>query len=159
MTIEDKDNAMFNNSKQKNKDDDYYGYYNSNDIMGSKKKINVISNNNNDNGIYIISQPKIKNENDITLNQDVSFTDNQSYRGADVTLNHGNNLNDVSLGGGNLLNENDITINENTIDFGDESSKMDVSFLPGDIIPSFVNRSNTMQSFDDKKMEDDVSFM
>ena len=169
----DENVPRFGNDKLiNNKDDEYYGYYNSNDIMGKNKKNIIIKNNNinndnNDNGnndIYTVCKPKIiKNDNEIKMDQtfqeinanidDVSLN-NQTFKNDD-TFNQGNN-NDVSLGGDNV---NDITINENTIDYQyDNVNKMDVSFLPGDIIPSF-NKINTNKSFKTKKNDDEVSFM
>ena len=51
-----------------------------------------------------------------------------------------------------------ITINENTIDYGNDTfNKMDVSFLPGDIVPSFATKA--INNSAPKKEEDDVSFM
>lgn len=173
MTFEERDTAFFNNTemsfaknKQRDiKDDDYYGYYNKKDIMGKKKAAN---NNEEDNGIYTtISQPKIKNENDITYDQtfqdisvnDVTLDNNPTFKDREFSLNPANNAKDVSLIENNNNIENNQTINENTIDYGDDMDKMDVSFLPGDIIPSFANKNSVSNSFMNKKLEDDVSFM
>ena len=161
MTFEDRDNAFFNNAEMsyakikqmKKKDEEYYGYYNKTDILGKKKTSNNTQENNNDDddGIYTLSEPKIKNENDISVNQtlqDLSFNgvtlNNQTFKNNDTSFNQGNGL-DVTLSGNN--NEMDITINENTIDYGNETfSKMDVSFLPGDIVPSVGNKNNNNDS-------------
>ena len=169
LTFEERDTAFFNNTEMsfvnnkqmKKKDEEYYGYYNKTDIMGKKKNASNNNEDNDDNGIYTISQPKIKNENDMTINQtfqDVSINDvtlsNQTFKNND-TLNPGNNGLDVTLHGNN---ENDITINENTIDYGNDTfNKMDVSFLPGDIVPSFATKA--INNTAPKKEEDDVSFM
>ena len=161
LTFEERDTAFFNNTEMsfvnnkqmKKNDEEYYGYYNKTDIMGKKN----VSNNNeesDDNGIYTISQPKIKNENDMTINQtfqDISVNDitlnNQTFKNND-TLNPGNNG----------LDENDMSINENNIDYGNETfNKIDVSFLPGDVVPSFATKTNINAA--PKKEEDDVSFM
>ena len=166
MTFEDRDTAFFNNaelsfvnSKQmKKKDEEYYGYYNKTDIMGKKKTSNNNIEDNNDSGLYTVYHPNIKNENDESINQtfqDVNANDislnNQTFKINDSSFNQGNNGLDVTLSGNN--NENDITINENTIDYGDETfSKLDVSFLPGDIVPSFATKTT-------KKNDDNVSFM
>ena len=170
MTFEDRDTAFFNNaelsfvnSKQmKKKDEEYYGYYNKTDIMGKKKTSNNNIEDNNDSGLYTVYHPNIKNENDDSINQtfqDVNANDislnNQTFKINDSSFNQGNNGLDVTLSGNN--NENDITINENTIDYGDETfSKLDVSFLPGDIVPSFATKTNTFAA---KKNDDNVSFM
>ena len=146
-------------NKKDKKDDDNYGNYNNNDILeksknkDADKNKNIINNNFNENDIYTVSQPKIKNENDQTFNNinvnDISLN-NQTMKNNDITLNQGENSADVSLYGNNI---NDITINDNAIDYGNENiNKLDVSFLPGDVIPSFYNHEN-------KKMLDDVSFM
>lgn len=159
MTFEERDTAFFNNEtnvdkkKQKKQDEEYYGYYNSNDITGKKNK-NKINENNNDNdsgGIYTNVTAKIKNENDIIINQENQYDEDEN----DITLNNQTFKGNVTLLGNNM-NENDITINENTIDYGnDMDNKMDVSFLPGDIIPSFVNKNDTTT----KSLVNDVSFM
>ena len=151
-------------NKKDNKDDDYYGYYNDNDILGKsqnknkEKNTNLINNDNdneNDNDIYTVCKPKIKNENDQTFqntnSNDISLN-NQTIKNNnnDITLNQGENPDDVSLCGNNA---NDITINDNAIDYDNENiNKLDMSFLPGDVIPSFNHREN-------KKLLEDVSFM
>ena len=142
INFEDRKTTSFNNpvnqKLMQKKDDDYYGYYNTNDIMGKKKTSNEENQEGKDNDLYTVCQPKIKNENDITLNQGENINND--------TIN--NQAFDVTFVGNN---ENDITINENTIDYGNEIfNKLDVSFLPGDIVPSFINK---------KKVEEDVSFM
>ena len=145
-------------NKKNNKDDDYYGYYNDNDILGKsknkneEKNKNIINNNINENDIYTVCQPKIKNENDQTFNNinanDISLN-NQTMKNNDITLNQGENSNDISLCGNNI---NDININDNAIDYDNENmNKLDVSFLPGDVIPSFYNH--------ERKTLNDVSFM
>ena len=143
INFEDRKTTNFNNPANKKlmqkTDEEYYGYYNSNDIMGGKKSsTEKMPEESKDDGLYTVCQPKIKNENDITLNQGENINND--------TIN--NQAFDVTFVGNN---ENDITINENTIDYGNETfNKLDVSFLPGDIVPSFINK---------KKVEEDVSFM
>lgn len=152
-----------------NKDDEYYGYYNTNDIMGkNKKNVNKNNNINNEGDIYTVCKPKIiNNDNELKTNQtfqeinaniDETGSINQTFKNDDSFF-QGNN-NDMSLGGDNI---NDITINENNIDYeydnvNDTVNKMDVSFLPGDIVPC-LKKSNTDKSFFSKKNEGDVSFM
>ena len=146
-------------NKKNNNEDDYYGYYNDNDIIGKSNKNNEVKNKNiiindninNENDIYTVCQPKIKNEDDQTF-QNISVNDvtinNQTMKNNDITLNQGDAGVDVSLCGNNV---NDITINESVIDY-DNMNKMDVSFLPGDVIPRF-SKCSTNKNFDE------VSFM
>ena len=181
-TYEERNTAYFheeesNFGKKRNKknDDEYYGYYNNNDILGKNNKNknnNIISTNNtnnnnkNDDGIITVCQPKIENENE---NQN-DMTFDQTFQNVntninDMTLNNNKNQskinnNDVTLFENNM---NDITINENTIEYDNNETfnKMDVSFLPGDIIPS-INHANTKKSIDlksNENIENDVSFM
>ena len=153
------DNSQLPQFGTSNKNDKKHGHHNNNDILGksknkdAEKNKNIINNNINENDIYTVCQPKIKNENDQTFNNintnDISLN-NQTMKNNDITLNQGENSADVSLCGNNI---NDITINDSAIDYGNENmNKLDVSFLPGDVIPSFYNHEN-------KKMLDDVSFM
>ena len=148
INFEDRKTTTFNNPANKKlmqkTDEEYYGYYNSNDIMGGKKSSTEKKPEEKEDGLYTVCQPKIKNENDITINQ--------ISQGKNININ--NQSLDVTLGGNN---ENDITINENTIDYGNDTlNRLDVSFLPGDIVPSVINRTNTTIM---KNNEEDVSFM
>ena len=148
INFEDRKTTNFNNPANKKlmqkTDEEYYGYYNSNDIMGGKKTSTEKKPEEKEDGLYTVCQPKIKNENDITINQ--------ISQGKNININ--NQSLDVTLGGNN---ENDITINENTIDYGNDTlNRLDVSFLPGDIVPSVINRTNTTIM---KNNEEDVSFM
>ena len=147
INFEDRKATSFNNPANKKlmqkTDEEYYGYYNSNDIMGGKKTSTEKKqeDKDKDDGLYTVCQPKIKNENDITINS--------ISQGKNININ--NQSLDVTFTGNN---ENDITINENTIDYGNDTlNKLDVSFLPGDIVPSVINRTTI------KNNEEDVSFM
>ena len=134
----------------------------------NKKNVNKNNNINNEGDIYTVCKPKIiNNDNELKTNQtfqeinaniDETGSINQTFKNDDSFF-QGNN-NDMSLGGDNI---NDITINENNIDYeydnvNDTVNKMDVSFLPGDIVPC-LKKSNTDKSFFSKKNEGDVSFM
>lgn len=155
MDLDSIDNShipQFGTSNKKGKKGDDNDILGKSKNKGAEKNTNIINNNINENDIYTVCQPKIKNENDQTFNNinadDISLN-NQTMKNNDITLNQGENSADVSLCGSN---NDDITINDNAIDYGNENiNKLDVSFLPGDVIPSFCNH--------DKKMLDDVSFM
>ena len=134
----------------------------------NNKNIEIIKNNENNNNdendnnpIYTVCKPKIKNENDISVNQTFSEAiinedslNNQSFKNQDMTLNPDINNMDVTLNG-----EIDITICENTIEYENDNVNMtDVSFLPGDIIPTIIKKTNN-KNISNEKMEDEVSFM
>ena len=94
--------------------------------------------------MYSTSTTLLLVKNETTTEKDDTINQN------DITLNQGENPDDVSLCGNNA---NDITINDNAIDYDNENiNKLDMSFLPGDVIPSFNHREN-------KKLLEDVSFM
>ena len=126
-------------------------------------KENNINDENNSNSIYTVCNPIIKNENDVTINPTFSESNNindmslnnQTFKNEDVTLNQDFNDMDVTLNN----NINDLTICENTIDYeNDNVNRMDVSFLPGDIIPTIIKKSGTNKSTNNQII-DDVSFM
>ena len=138
----------------------------------NQNKIMINNNNNNNqnnindennNSIYTVYKPQIKNENDITINQ--TFTDdnlnnmsvnNQTFNNNDVILNQDDNDMDVTLNN----NMNDITICENTIEYeNDNVNRLDVSFLPGDIIPTVLKKGSTKKSVNNSSIVEDVSFM
>ena len=134
----------------------------------NNKNIEIIKNNENNNNdendnnpIYTVCKPKIKNENDISVNQTFSEAiinedslNNQSFKNQDMTLNPDINNMDVTLNG-----EIDITICENTIEYENDNVNMtDVSFLPGDIIPTIIKKTNN-KNISNEKIEDEVSFM
>ena len=134
----------------------------------NNKNIEIIKNNENNNNdendnnpIYTVCKPKIKNENDISVNQTFSEAiinedslNNQSFKNQDMTLNPDINNMDVTLNG-----EIDITICENTIEYENDNANMtDVSFLPGDIIPTIIKKTNN-KNISNEKIEDEVSFM
>ena len=96
INFEDRKTTTFNNPANKKlmqkTDEEYYGYYNSNDIMGGKKiSTEKKQEENKDDGLYTVYQPKIKNENDITINQ--------ISQGKNININ--NQSLDVTLGGNN----------------------------------------------------------
>ena len=175
-TTQDKrDSIEFNLQINKNNindtgDDDYYSHYNFNDILGNRKKTNnKKEKDNKKNDIYSVCESKIKNEDNITVNQSLKEYDdvilNQNMKNYDdISINRNNNktfenisangdfkdYNNVTLNNNfDYDNLNNITINQNNIEF-DENENIPristVSFIPGDIIPTIKNR-NPNQSF------------
>ena len=119
--LDDRKTAFFNENQNNNKNktdnknniiednnQDYFGHYNNYDIMGSgkktnnknKNKMNKNDNNNeknniiNNNELYTVCQSKIKNEDNITINQNIKEYD-------DITVNK------------NIKEYDDITVNKN----------------------------------------------
>ena len=168
--------------------DDYYGHYNNNDIMGSKKinKKNQNKNDKNNNGLYTVFKSKIKDSDNNTLNQTINNDDitiNQNMKEQDlfsinkdfktfenISLNQDVNYNNITLG--NNMEYDNITINQSIIQYDEHDTTLNnipristVSFIPGDIIPSFKNKNaNPNQSFiynkkQNKKTSRNISFM
>ena len=171
--------------------DDYYGHYNTNDIMGNKKNSNNKNNNQNknyknNNGLYTVFKSKIKDsdnntlnqtikDDDITINQNVKeeeiFSLNKDFKTfEEVSMNQDVNYNNITIG--NNMEYDNITINQNIIQYDELNTTANniprvstVSFIPGDIIPSFKNKNaNPNQSFiynknQNRKWSRNISFM
>jgi len=125
------ENELKNTSHQNDEDEDYYSHYNNNDIMKIKKtninnnkirednnniNINNIKINSNDNDYYTICKIKIKDEDNITINQNLKEDDvvtlNQNMKdGDDITINQ------------HIKNYDDVTINQNVKDSGTNTDK------------------------------------
>ncbi len=178
---EEKDNNININLKINDETDDYYGHYNNNDIMGKKsiKTINTFktdnNNENNDKGIYTVYQSKIKDSDNNTINQYANDYDNITLNQImkepdDISLNNYNkNFDDISINQdfkdiqnisiSNNMDYDDITINQSMIQYDENDTSLNnipristVSFIPGDIIPTFKNKNvNDSQSFIYKK--------
>ena len=170
--------------------DDYYGHYNNKDIMGTKKnpnnkKNNKNKNDENNNGLYTVFKSKIKDTDNITLNQSIKDDDitiNQNMKEdvislnrdfktfEDISMNQDVNYNNITIG--NNLEYDNITINQSIIQYDEHDTTLNhipristVSFIPGDIIPTFKNKNtNPNQSFiynkkQNKKASRNISFM
>jgi hypothetical protein len=166
--------------------DDYYGHYNTNDIMGNKKSNNKKNKNDkNNNGIYTVYKSKIKDSDNITLNQSIKDDDitiNQNMKEdvvslnkdfktfEEISLNQDVNYNNITIG--NNMEYDNITINQSIIQYDEHDITANnipristVSFIPGDIIPTFKNKNaNPNQSFiynkkQNKKTSRNISFM
>ena len=121
-----KDNKDIIDNKNKininNDEDDYYAHYNNLDIMGSKKKPkknnkqtdnnnkNKINDNNNE--LYTVCQSKIKNEDDITINQNIKEYD-------DITVNKNIKEYDDITVNKNIKEYDDVTLNQNIKEYDD----------------------------------------
>lgn len=174
-----------------NEGDDYYGHYNNNDIMGSKKNSNKKKNNQNkndksNNGLYTVFKSKIKDSDNNTLNQSIKDDDitiNQNMKEQEeislnkefktfeeVSVNQDINYNNITMD--NNMEYDNITINQSIIQYDEQDTTLNnipristVSFIPGDIIPTFKNKNaNPNQSFiynkkQNKKASRNISFM
>ena len=167
--------------------DDYYGYYNNNDIMGNKKNSNNKKNKDdkNNNGLYTVFKSKIKDSDNNTLNQSIKDDDitvNQNMKEEvislnknfktfeEISVNQDVNYNNITIG--NNMEYDNITINQSIIQYDEHDTSVNnipristVSFIPGDIIPTFKNKNaNPNQSFiynkkQNKKTSRNISFM
>ena len=155
-------------------DDDYYSHYNYDDILGTSRKQSNYKKekDNKNNGIITVCESKIKNEDNITINQsmkdydDVTLNQNmKSYDDMSIMRNNNKTFENISVNqdyrdyNDITLNNNfdygslnNITINQNNIEFDENENNIPristVSFIPGDIIPTIKNRNaNPNQSF------------
>ena len=169
-TLEGRSTALFsystqnkNESEKKNtghqndEDDDYYSHYNNNDIMKIKKtdinnnktqedNNNTININSDDNDYYTICKIKIKDEDNITVNQNLKEDDvvtlNQNMKdGDDITVNQP------------IKNNDDVTINQNVKDSGKNTKKNHKYFQSFSNI-SFDDNDNNNSKNEDKYFDE-----
>jgi 6-pyruvoyl-tetrahydropterin synthase len=142
------ENTKINIINNCNDDDYYYSHYNSKDIMdANKNQSDCINYNNNIKDYCEIYKSKIKNYDEITINQNDNTTINQNIKdGDDITLNQ-NIKNNGNININQKKDYDSITINQNIIQYDEDQDLNNiprlstVSFIPGDIIPNFKNKN------------------
>ena len=176
-SIGGKNNNININLNINDDEDGYYGHYNNSDIMGKKstKTVNTfnLDNNkdNNDKELYTVYKSKIKNFDNITINQESKdyddITINKDMKDSDIIPKNNTvrNFENISMNQDikdyqnislcDNINYDNATINQSVIQY-DENDIVPristVSFIPGDIIPTFKNKNaNQNQSFIYKK--------